>query len=237
MNILTIKTQAELNSLPDRFDEYTRIIIDAKSVINVTRSWGNSSVVAWGNSSVEAWGNSSVEARSRVSVQVFSDTSPVILFGFAVAIIAKRLKHKITKKSKYAHIQAVDDIDWLENNGVEKKRFITLYKRVSGDYKTQEGESWETTWGLGTVLEHPNWSPEDQECGPGKFHACPRPYFCDEFRSLKNDRYIAIRIYIKDLYAWPSPRYPRKIAFRKGKVLFECDRLGKEIPPKARGKI
>jgi hypothetical protein len=232
MRVIEITTQNELDCLPERFEEYTRIIIKSEKRLIVRKAWGNSSVEAWENSSVEAWGNSSVVAWSRVSVQVFSEFSPVVLFGFAVAIASKILKHKISKKSKNAHIQIVDDADWFENHGIETKRFITLYKRVSEDYKTQEGESWETTWRIGSVLEHPSWNPKGQECGSGKFHACPRPYFCDEFRSLKNDRYIAIRIYIKDLYAWPNPSYPHKIAFRKGKVLCECDRFGKEIKQK-----
>jgi hypothetical protein len=122
---------------------------------------------------------------------------------------------------------------WLDKHGIEEAEKVVLYKRVSADFKTQEGNRWETTWLVGSVLEHTSWDPEGQECGAGKFHACPRPFFCDEFRETKGDRYIAIEVATADLYAWPNPSYPNKIAFRKGTVLFECDRLGRQIQQKA----
>ena len=34
---------------------------------------------------------------------------------------------------------------------------------------------------------------------------------------------------IADLYAWPDPQFPNKIAFRKCRVLHECDRYGEKI--------
>ena len=101
-----------------------------------------------------------------------------------------------------------------------------MYKKVSKDFKTQENTRNETHWEIGKTLDHPNWSPSTQECGEGKFHACSYPYFCDEFRNLPNDRYVAIEIDIQDLYSWPNPSYPTKIAFRKGTVLYECDKYG-----------
>lgn len=82
-------------------------------------------------------------------------------------------------------------------------------------------------------LTHPKWSPKDQECGAGKFHACATPYFCDQFRSERGDRYIAIEIAVKDLYAWDGGDYPHKVAFRAGTVLFECDRYGKQLESKS----
>jgi len=39
----------------------------------------------------------------------------------------------------------------------------------------------------------------------------------------------AIKIAVADLYAWPQPRCPHKIAFRKGIVLHECNRFGKKL--------
>ena len=88
---------------------------------------------------------------------------------------------------------------------------------------------YETLWLPGTTVTHPAWNPKEQECGAGKLHACPRPYFADEFRSNPGDRYIAIEVLLKETYEWTEkPQYPHKIAFREGKVLFECDRNGKE---------
>jgi hypothetical protein len=217
-------------------------------------AWGNSSVEAWGNSSVEAWGNSSVVARGNSSVvarenssvvarenssvvawenvvvRIFSDcVKKVVLYGFAVAIIAATLTVNIEKKSEHCHIQVTKELGWFERNAVEQTPTVTLYKRVSKDLKTQENTANETTWTIGTTLTVPNWNT-DSECGPGRFHACSRPYFCDEFRSKQGDRYIAVSIKLEDLHEWKdSPSYPHKIAFRMGKVLYECDKFGKEL--------
>jgi hypothetical protein len=211
-------------------------------------AWGNSSVVAWenssvealGNSSVEAWGNSSVEAlgnssvvaRGNVSVHVFSADVHITLFMFAVCWLIQ--KAKVIKKSKTATIitpkQKPGNAGWLESHAIERKAKVILFKKVSKDFKTQEGTSRETLWTIGTTLTHPNWEPKSEECSEGKFHACGRPYFCDEFRNNPGDRYIAIEIPKKELYAWPkNPDYPHKIAFRTGKVLYECDKIGKKI--------
>ena len=247
MKDIIITTQAELDALPASFDEYTRIIIkDTKSRLIVRLAWenssveawgnssvvarGNSSVVAWENSSVVAWGNSSVVARGNVVVRIFSGyVKKVVLYGFAVAIIAATLTVKIEKKSEHCHIQVTKDLGWFERNAVEQTPTVTLYKRVSKDFKTQEGTSNETTWIIGTTLTVPKWNT-DSECGPGRFHACSRPYFCDDFRNKQGDRYIALSIKLEDLHEWKdSPSYPHKIAFKTGTVLYECDKHGKEL--------
>jgi hypothetical protein len=186
--------------------------------------------VAWGNSSVEARGNSSVEARGNVAVRVLSGyVKKIVLYGFAVAFIASTLDVKIEKKSEHCHIQVTKDLGWFERNAVEQTPVVTLYKRVSKDFQTQEGTSNETTWTIGATLTIPKWD-KSRECGEGKFHACSRPYFCDQFRSDKGDRYIAVKINLEDLHEWKdNPEYPYKIAFKSGTVLYECDKFGKEI--------
>ncbi len=189
--------------------------------------------MAWGSSSVVAWGSSSVEARGATAVHVHSDASEVSLFGFAVAIlIVKTLK--VIKKAKTATIVrpklAAGAAGWLEGQGVVvESGAVVLYKRVSKDWQTQENTKNATTWAVGSTLTHPSWNPKGGECGEGKFHACSRAYFCDEFREKKDDRYVAISVKKKDLYAWPNPSYQHKIAFRAGTVLYECDRHGKKI--------
>ena len=126
------------------------------------------------------------------------------------------------------------DLGWFERNAVEEKPKVVLYKRVSKDFKTQEGMKNETLWALDSKVTHPDWKPTSGECGEGKFHACSRPYFCDEFRHAQGDRYIAIEIKSKDLHEWKdSPEYPHKIGFREGKVLYECDRMGRRLEVKA----
>jgi hypothetical protein len=189
-------------------------------------AWGNSSVVAWGNSSVVAWGN--------VGVHVQSEATVIELFGFAVAwLLAKAMKIK-----RHGHAQVITPTrmkgtaGWLSDNAIlPVAGSAVLFKRVSKEFKTQEGTDHETVWTIGKTLEHPAWSPKDDECGAGKFHACSRPYFADEFRSTKGDRYVAIQIAVKDLYAWPDRQYPHKVAFRRGTVLHECDKHGREISP------
>ena len=190
-------------------------------------AWGNSHVEAFENSNVEAWGNSNVEAWGNSNVRIFSSGSKIELNSFSV--LQKLVENKnITNNSKFK-IGVVPKIKsgiigWLENNGIKNTESIILYKRISKGYKTQEN-----TKKIGKIIEHPSWNPKNQECGEGKFHACSRPYFCDEFRDVKDDIYIAIKVNKKDLFAWENPNYPHKIAFRKGKVLFQCDKIGKEI--------
>lgn len=154
----------------------------------------------------------------------------VNLCGFSCLLIPFDLKIKI-KKSKTAKVQRYKKEEkYLEREGIAvNKGKVVLFKRVSKDYKTQEGTSNETTWSVGELITHPKWNPGLEECGSGKFHACSRPFFCDEFRGKIGDRYIAIEISVKDLYEWKNPGYPHKIAFRKGNVLYECDRYGNKI--------
>jgi hypothetical protein len=205
--------------------------VEARDNSNV-EAWDNSNVVAWGNSNVVARGNSNVVAWGNVGIHIHSEFSTVLLFSFAVAwLCGKGTKAK--KKSKTATIikpvRKSGTAGWLEAEAVKPEKAVVLFKRVSSDFKTQEHTNNETLWKIGETLTHPSWSPKDEECGRGKFHACSRPYFCDQFRSVSGDKYIAIEIERKDLYAWPNPDYPHKIAFRKGTVLYQCDKFGKEI--------
>jgi hypothetical protein len=177
--------------------------------------------VALENSSVEAWGN--------CVVRVLSQIANLILHGFSVALLPVTINLNIERKSPDCHVQHVQDRGWFDRNAVEKTETVILYKKVSTDFKTQEGTKNETLWQLGTTVTHPKWNPARSECGEGKFHACSRPYFCDEFRNLKGDRYIAIEIKLSDLHEWTAnPEYPHKIGFREGRVLYECDKWGKK---------
>ena len=196
---------------------------------------GSSHVEAWGSSHVEAWESSHVEAWGSVAVHVHSEFSAVDLFSFAVAILVVAAATKVVKKSTTATIvlpvAPTGTPGWLEAHAIEPSEKVVLYKRVSKDWKTQEDTPNETVWEPGRTLEHGAWNPTEEECGGGKFHAVPRPYFGDEFRSVVGDRYVAIEIAAADLHAWDSsPSYPHKIAFRKGTVLREVDRFGKEMP-------
>ncbi len=119
---------------------------------------------------------------------------------------------------------------WLEDHAIKPNSGkVTVYKRVSKEFKTQEGTPNETLWKPGSTVSHPSWNPKDAECGEGKFHACATTYFCDEFRSERDDRYVAIEVKTKDIHVWKEPSYPHKIAFREGKVLHELNRRGEVV--------
>ena len=172
-------------------------------------------------------GNATVQSVSGNATVKSEADSVVFLFGFAVAFLFK--KARAIKKSKTATIIKPKYTNWFDANGIEKKPKIILFKRVSKDFKTQEGTENETTWTPGTSIEHKAWNPDKEECGAGKFHAVSRPYFGDEFSDATGDRYIAIEIKSKDLFEWPNPQHPHKIAFRAGKILWECDRFGEKL--------
>ena len=209
----------------------------------------NARAELWENARAELRGNASAELRENASAVLRENASAVLwgnsfiriadlffqgfltLWGYSIAVVPFNIKIKITKKSKTAIIQRYKPIDnWFERNGIKKSKKVIFYKKVSKDFKTQENTKNKTVWEIGSIVEHPNWNPKESECGEGKFHACSRPYFCDEFRNELEDKYIAVEIDRKDLYEWKDkPSYPYKIGFRKGKVLYEVNKYGEEI--------
>lgn len=72
-------------------------------------------------------------------------------------------KGKVQKKSKNATViqpeKSVGTIEWLEEQGIEQEdESVVLFKRVSSNMKTQEDTSNETTWMVGSELDHPSVS-------------------------------------------------------------------------------
>ncbi len=203
-------------------------------------AWENSSVVAWGNSSVVARGNSSVVARENSSVEawgnsgvhIYGDGCAITLWAFAVAWLMS--KAKVKKKSKTCVVikptTPSSTKTWIEQEGVDVLgKYAIVFKRVSDKFQTQEGTRNETIWSIGTTLSHTKYRPKGAECGEGKFHACSRPYFCDEFRSTRGDRYVAIKVPVASLHYWgKDASYRHKVAFGEGEVMYECDRFGKK---------
>lgn len=201
--------------------ENSHVTIKNRENSHVTiKNWENSQVI------IENWENSVLRL---LYVSIFS-TIKINLFGFSVCFKPSKIKIKI-KKAKTSIIQDIKFQDFFKRHDINrnKKEFI-FYKRVSKDFKTQENTNNETIWQVGKTLIHSAWNPSEDECGSGQFYCCPFPFFCDDFRNIKNDRYIAIKIKKEDLYEWKdNPEYPHKIGFRKGKVLYECDREGNKI--------
>ncbi|MGH9821373.1 MAG: hypothetical protein ACRD43_14500, partial [Pyrinomonadaceae bacterium] len=193
MKTIVIKTQAEIDALPDSFSEYTQINVESTQRIIVRKARGNSSVVAWNHSSVEAWGNSSVEAWNHSSVvargcsTVHAQSDFVSVALFMCAVCFAHANAKIKKQSKtctvIVPVSPKGTEGWLENNAIKATKTVIVFKRVSKDFLTQEGTHNETKWEIGSTLEHPAWNPTISECGAGKYHFCCRPSFCDEFRT------------------------------------------------------
>jgi hypothetical protein len=199
--------------------------VEARESAHVV-AWGSAHVEAWGSAHVVAWGSAHVEAWESAAIHL-SQKATVQLHGFSVAWIPADGECSASCVSDTARIQSVEPLPFLERDGIKAEDgSVVLYKRVSKDFKTQENTERETLWAIGATLEHPAWKPETSECGEGKYHACSRAYFADEFRKENGDRYIAIRVAVTDLYEWPNPSYSHKIAFRRGTVLYECDRYG-----------
>jgi hypothetical protein len=172
-----------------------------------------------------AWGSSAVHNHSEFTT--------LELFAFSAAwLIAKctKISRAGNNTTLITPKRGEGTGGWLEDEAVnEQSGRVVVFKRVSSDFKTQEGTENETLWLVGTTVTHHNYNPTGQECGPGKFHACSRGYFCDEFRSNSGDRYVAIEVMTNDLYAWPNAQHQHKIAFREGRVLHECNRYGKKL--------
>lgn len=89
MSTTVVRTQAEFDALPRRFDEFTIIEIRAEPglLITVSAARDNSTVEARDNSRVEAWGNSSISARGKSFVRVFSPGAKVELQNASIAIL------------------------------------------------------------------------------------------------------------------------------------------------------
>lgn len=143
--------------------------------------------------------------------------------------------------------------DWLYYYGLRDKdgklnyindKDIIVYKRVSYDYKTQEGTKNETLWLPGVIVEMGigEFNPYEKECGEGKYHGCGNPRDCYKFRSYRYDKFVAIKVKKEDIFLWSKYiqerkltgtlgfiLYPEKIMFRKGEVLYECDIDGNRI--------
>ena len=233
MKEIEVITQTELDDIDINFDGVIKILgigihVSLRYKYQVLAR-GNSSVVAWDNSSVVARDNSSVEARGNVCVRIFASIKKLSLFGFSVLFKPFELNFNF-EAEKTCLIQQYKKQKYLDREGIEiNDNSVILFKKISKDNLTQENTENETRWEIGATLTHPKWNPLSGECGEGKYHACSRPYFCDEFRNQKGDKYIAIKVEITDLYEWENPSYPHKIAFREGKVLYEVDRFGAQI--------
>ena len=212
-------------------------VINSDNGTATIKNYGNATATIknYGNATatIENFGSATatIESSGNAIVKILKNLSKLILNlkDFSIGILSFNVKVKV-KKSKTATLIKQKQLNYFQKYNIKIiKGKCVLYKKVSSDFKTQENTINETLWEIGKTITHKNWNPTKSECGEGKFHACATPRFCNEFRNNFGDRYIAISVKIADTYEWKNGNYPTKIAFREGKVLYECDINGKKI--------
>ncbi|MDI6820956.1 MAG: hypothetical protein QMD65_02130, partial [Patescibacteria group bacterium] len=201
---------------------------------NTIKSWSSSrnAIESWdlSQNAIESWDVSQNTIKSWgysvLSIIKTNNRDNILANGYSVVLIP--IGFKVKSRTKNNTIIFKKDLNWFETNGIDKKlKKFTLYKKVSKNFETQENTDNRIKWNIGDIVEHKNWNPKENECGEGKFHACSRPFFCDEFRNELGDRYIAIEVDKEDLFEWKNkPKYPHKIAVRRARVLYEVDKFG-----------
>ena len=232
MKEIIVKNQKELDKIEDDFEGRIKIK-ETIEQIEIKRRFEKAEVIVSGNAKISyVYGNAKISSMYMYSVcLLISGKASVKTFGQNIVSHFKEEKSIKLELSKRTTEVILEKLDWFENNGIDKKiKKLILYKKVSKDFLTQERTKNETKWEIGSVVKIKEWKPKEDECGEGKFHACSKPFFCDEFRNEKGDRYIAIEIDKKDLYVWDkNPKYPHKVGFRTGKVLYEVNHFGKKL--------
>ena len=189
--------------------------------------WGNSRAELWGNSRAALWGNSSAVLWENSRAELWNNSSAELRNLFVAAILREK-GCKATggePKQRIALLsQTTEPREWLKLVGAQMDgRKAVLYKRTGPKFETRNCIEYQP----GEIVEAPDWDRK-LECGGG-LHFCIDPAGCDAFRDGNDDRYVACLVDPKDIVVHAQPQYPDKIKAKKCKVLYECDREGKEI--------
>ena len=153
MNVIVVKTQAELDALPDSFEIYTRIEIRGGvpgDRIFIKKARGNSFVEARGNSFVEAWGNSSVEAYEFAMIAVLAATVILKRLCDHVMVSLRGVNPKILKKDKTVTVKKTPqylnisfekwlDRGWVSADGIHQK---LVSKKKKGSLEVFTVQDW-----------------------------------------------------------------------------------------------
>ncbi len=209
MKEIIITSQAELDELPDRFDDYTVIKINSpdRLLLSVRKArenssveaWGNSSVVArgnssvvaWGNSSVVAWGNSSVVARGNSISRILSDDVK-IKSGQQAVVVCQNCRPQIVGDVNIIRTtQFIHNLNSFTEIYPEIDGRITLYKSVRPDTRCDfrtNNIKYE-----GRVI-CPDFDPDiSRQCGGG-LHLSPKPQLA---RNYNNGTILECRVPLK----------------------------------------
>ena len=163
MNTIIVKTQTEIDNLPDSFKEYTVIEIRSDGIkVSISKrprnssvvawenssvvAWGNSSVVAWENSSVVAWGNSSVVARGNSSV-VARGNSSVVAWGNS-SVEAWENSSVVARGNSSVVARGNSSVEAWENSSVVARGNSSVVARGNSSVEAWENSSvvaWENS--------------------------------------------------------------------------------------------
>ena len=183
MKEIVVKSQSELDALPDTFKEYTVIKIESPSSLWVAVrkargnssvvARGNSSVVAWENSSVVAWENSSVVARGNSIARILSNNVKVKQSHHSV-VVAQNCRPIIVGEANIIKTTNFHyDINSFSGKYPPSDNHITLFKSVHPDTHCD--------FRTGTIKYEgqvvcPDFDPDTKrQCGGG-LHLSPTPY-------------------------------------------------------------
>ena len=111
---------------------------------------------------------------------------------------------------------------YLKRHDVKIKDGVaTLYKAIGKKSKKSVYDNIDTIWNIGDYIEHPEWSPYNNEIGYGKYIASAYPHSFYTFYKGRGYDIIELEVNLYDLYEWPSfaAKYPQFIGFRAAKVV------------------
>ena len=152
---ITVKTQAELDAIPDDFKgriyieggtPLAKIYVKKKYYCRVVArenssvvAWENSSVEARGNSSVEAWENSSVEARGNSSVEARGNSSVVARDNSSV--VARENSSVVAWENSSVEARENSSVEAWENSSVEAWGNSSVVARGNSSVVARENSS------------------------------------------------------------------------------------------------
>src|SRR3990167_6897777 len=146
MNKIIINNQKEFDSLPINVEGEIRITGNLE-VIN--RTFEKAFIIVSGSAVIESVSDSAViesvsgsavikSVYGYSSILLVSEKAKVNTIGQNIVRYFETEKDIELKLSKETIEIVLKKLDWFQINGVEKTEKLTMYKRVSKDFKTQE---------------------------------------------------------------------------------------------------
>ena len=207
MQVITVKSQAELDAVP--VDFCGRIYIEFGTPYNravVNRLFQRASVVANGNSSVVAWGNSSVVASGNSQICDRTESHKLSTSGNA------RIVHDPKTIAEYLeHHQ-------IENDGVKAKLFKAVHK-VDWRCVSDKNNAFEYRIGETAIADKLDTDP-DEECGHG-IHMAHKAWCLNYGRAWQDLAILEVEVDIAGIVL------PRNCA---GKVRAASVKVLREVP-------